>query len=152
MAEQEKCSFTEGRQVNDFLHRLYEVFPPEIAENLDKSRVGMGAAIKMLYDEKGPITAGDIANKLEISTARVAVVIKNMESKDLVVKTKDPKDRRVTLVELTEKGREIYEIHQQRFLKSLQVVIDEVGQDKIDQFFETAEQMKNIFYRETHSC
>lgn len=49
----------------------------------------------------------DLAKKLEVTPATVAVALKTLERDGLVVKTAGEKDSRANFVELTEKGRKV---------------------------------------------
>ncbi len=135
----------EKDQVVWFLKQFHDVFPPEIAEGFDKANAGIGAVMKFLYEKQEPVTAGAIAEELGVSTARVAVILKNMENKELIRKTKDEKDRRITRVELTESGQQAISKHMQKMDKDIRKVFSEIGRDKIEDFFGTAEQIRDIF-------
>lgn len=53
----------------------------------------------------GPLCQRDIGKKILKSSGNMTLVIDNLEKRDLVVREKDPKDRRFMTVSLTEEGR-----------------------------------------------
>ncbi len=53
--------------------------------------------------ESGPLQAGEIAKSLGLTTGAITTLIDRLESKSLVIRTRDPKDRRVVLIEPTPK-------------------------------------------------
>ena len=58
----------------------------------------------LVYHSEG-IAPGELAVKMNASTAYIAKLLRNMEEKGLLIRTTDPSDRRRTLITLTEKGR-----------------------------------------------
>lgn len=51
----------------------------------------------------------ELAKKLEVTPATIAVSLKTLEQKELIVRKAKKEDNRVNFVELTEKGRKIVE-------------------------------------------
>ena len=58
----------------------------------------------LVYHSEG-IAPGELAVKMNASTAYIAKLLRNLEEKGLIIRTTDPSDRRRTLITLTEKGR-----------------------------------------------
>lgn len=52
------------------------------------------------------INAGDLSQKFDISTARVATILNTLEEKEFVIRNKSNDDKRITIVKLTDKGRD----------------------------------------------
>ena len=59
--------------------------------------------LEVLY-HKGPLCQQDIGQKILKTSGNVTMVIDNLEKRELVVREKDPTDRRRISVKLTEKG------------------------------------------------
>lgn len=57
----------------------------------------------------GTMSQTDICGKLLKSGGNTTLVIDNLEKRDLVRRRRDPNDRRVVMVELTDEGRELIE-------------------------------------------
>lgn len=55
----------------------------------------------------GSMSQSDICAKLLKSSGNITLVIDNLEKRDLVRRERDAEDRRVVIVTLTEKGREL---------------------------------------------
>ena len=53
----------------------------------------------------GPQALKNIASYLSITAASTSTMIKKMENEDLVIYKDDPKDRRIHLIQITEKGK-----------------------------------------------
>ena len=54
----------------------------------------------------GPLTQGEISNKLLKSSANITLVIDNLEKRGLVQRKRNPQDRRCSVISLTPAGEE----------------------------------------------
>lgn len=59
-----------------------------------------------ILDQLGPITAGELARRAQLTTGAVTGVIDRLESRGFVRRVRDETDRRKVLVELTVEARE----------------------------------------------
>ncbi len=133
-----------GEQVEMLLAEFRKSKPSEWFQNIDKSSAGVRAILQILYNENVTITAGDISRKMHVSTARVAVLLRKMSEKGLIEKSGDPKDARIVVVSLTEKGRaKAKEMHDCVF-SQVGMMIDKVGMDKMLEFASIANELKTI--------
>ena len=97
----------------------------------DVSMYGLGlsdfGALEVLY-HKGPLPVQAICEKVLIANSSMSYVIDTLIKKQLIKKIKNPDDRRIHIVELTEKGRQlmddIYPRHQDH-MRSMIDVLDE---------------------------
>ena len=65
--------------------------------------------IKCIYVSKKPLSSADLSRSLNVTPANITGIIDRLEERGLVKRTKNLGDRRITLIELTEKGREYAE-------------------------------------------
>ncbi|MCC3145533.1 MarR family transcriptional regulator [Halanaerobium sp. Z-7514] len=56
-----------------------------------------------------PVSMGDIHHELHMANSTVTVIVDYLNEAELVKRYRDPEDRRVVLLELTDKGRKIME-------------------------------------------
>ena len=91
-------------QIASILSQLVALHPADCFKPIDAANAGLGAVLRLLYLDDQPVTAGTIREKLHVSTARVAVLLKKLVAKGLVTKGRDPVDARVTVVALTPLG------------------------------------------------
>lgn len=97
----------------------------------DVSVYGLGlsdfGALEVLY-HKGPLPIQAICEKVLIANSSMSYVIDTLIKKQLIKKIKNPDDRRIHIVELTEEGRQlmddIYPRHQDH-MRSMIDVLDE---------------------------
>lgn len=92
--------------VNNILEILEAKKPKRMVDFFQSGFKGKFVILKVLYD-KGEITAGDLSNELNVSTARIAVALNEMCKVGLLTKTKPKEDKRKTLVKLTDQGEKI---------------------------------------------
>jgi MarR family transcriptional regulator, organic hydroperoxide resistance regulator len=57
--------------------------------------------------QAGPMSAGSLAELIGSDPPYVSITLRELESREFLVRTEDPKDRRRRLVELTDKGRDV---------------------------------------------
>ena len=55
----------------------------------------------------GPLPAGRLARGIAVSQATITGVVDRLEERSLVTRSRDPKDRRLVVVDLTQAGREV---------------------------------------------
>ena len=95
----------------EFLEKLRIIFTDEpVKKNMDTLKISIKGKLPILYylkykTEKGEeITPGDISSNFNISTARVAKSLNNLEISNMVVRQKSKNDKRTTIILLTDKG------------------------------------------------
>lgn len=113
---------------------LQESNPETMLKSLNEGNAGIGAVLGILYEASGDMTAGNISELMHVSTARVAVLLKNMEAKGLIVKDCDANDARVTIVRLSETGKEKIQQMRHEAYARIEMVIDQVGIEKMQEF------------------
>ena len=71
--------------------------------------------LMILSDTGGSISQTTLAEKLEVSTAAVAVMLKKMEADGYIIRKADKSDSRFNLISLTEKGADVVESSKKNF-------------------------------------
>lgn len=121
-------------QVEYVLKYLEKFKPQEVFKQTSEVNAGIGAVIKILSESHGAVSAGTISEKVGISTARTAVLLKKMVKHNLITKSRADFDGRKTMVVLTEYGLKTAEEMQKNLLERLEKTIDAIGMDKIEKF------------------
>ncbi len=95
------------------------------AQGLNPTEFG---TLEILYS-KGKQCVGTIQKKVLIEASSLSYVLKTLSQKGLITKTKDEKDTRRYMVDLTKEGKaqfaKIYENHQLAMRKILDTLTDE---------------------------
>lgn len=91
-------------------HRVFDIM---------RERTGLGRSahrmLMILSDSDGTLSQTSLAEKLEISTAAVAVTLKKMEADGYILRKTSEEDSRFNSIELTDAGKNIVEISKKSF-------------------------------------
>jgi MarR family 2-MHQ and catechol resistance regulon transcriptional repressor len=90
------------------LARCYSTYAKAIAQKVqeyDLTTPQFGA-LEALY-HLGPLSLGELADKLLVTGGNVTYVMDRLESRGLVTRDRSPDDRRVVCAQLTAEGREL---------------------------------------------
>ena len=105
------------RATNSLMSRLAGY---DTLENLTISQFGVLEVLLHL----GPLSQSDIGAKMLKSGGNITLVIDNLEKQNLVQRTVDPTDRRITIVRLTEQGESLIK---KIFPRQLQAIVSELS-------------------------
>ena len=83
---------------------------------------------------KKRLSAGDLCSKLSLTSGRMALTLKSLEKKHLIIRYPDETDKRRTLVKLTEKGRLCAEITKKKINEAVNRIIEKLGEKKAAEF------------------
>lgn len=120
--------------VISMLQRMADHSPSPFWENLDFYRAGTGCVMRFLSSADHAVSAGEISRHMKVSTARVAVLLRKMEERNLILRQRDEQDARRTLICLSPTGEALYHKLVQEFISWMGSVIEQVGVEKIEQF------------------
>lgn len=129
-------------QIERMLAALERVHPVAFFRRIDETQAGIGAVLRLLRTGEGEVTAGKISEALNISTARVAVLIRKMAAKGLITKSRGSADARVTMVGLTEFGVKTADEMRRGIYRQIGLVIDAVGEERLWQFLDIAAEIQ----------
>lgn len=80
-------------------------FKQSVVEGLTRSEYELLTILKMnIYDKGTAMSVSEISNLLQITPAAITHIINPLEEKGFIKRLPDPKDRRVVLIGLTDKG------------------------------------------------
>ena len=95
---------------------------------------GEMAVMRLLEEENGALTAGDISRLLEMTTSRIAAVLGALEKKGLIVRRADQADRRRVLVTLTESGTALCRMKREHLLRRMERFLSRLGEEDAAHF------------------
>lgn len=135
------------QEIEEMIQLFHTIHPHSSRKQIDKVMAGVGAVLRYLSLSEDLVTAGQIAAQLQISTARVAALLKKMEAKDLIIRETGPKDARTTVVRLSDHGRETVEKLRSEIYGQVGRMIDTIGMQRLKEFVNTAQEMIQIVER-----
>ncbi len=133
-------------QVEFVFENLLKVRDDNFLKEINVTKAGVGAVIKILHESDKPVSAGAISKIMGVSTARVAVLLRKMQAKGLIVKESDCTDARKTLVSLSETGRAISKKMKEEVYAHIDTVIEKVGIEKLTTFLTLSEEIRKVLY------
>lgn len=102
-----------------------------ITSFLDEWTKGLYVILRIIDISETEVVAGDISNKLGISTARVAVALATLERKKWIKKHKSKVDARKTVVELTDLGKEMLIARGHELVEIIKMFLDKLKDEEV---------------------
>ncbi len=93
-----------------------------------------GQTYVVCYLSDGDKTVTELANLINVSTARMAVIVNNLEKQGKVERLNDPTDKRITKVHLTSKGNESIDCVRDFLKEKVEKAINVLGEEEFDRF------------------
>ena len=90
----------------EYMETLHKMRKRKNEKRINASLHGEQFVLTYVAHHDGSVIPSDISAEMGISTARIAAALGSLESKGLITRRIDEKDRRRILVELTSAGRE----------------------------------------------
>ena len=131
-------------QIETLLEQLIQSPPSEPFQRIDQNAAGIQAILKYLSETDEKVTAGKISDHIEVSTARVAVLLKKMAAKGLIEKEHDPKDGRIVVVKLSDKGRQTADTIRDNIYQHIGEMIDKVGMERMLEFAAISNEIHSV--------
>ncbi len=132
------------KEVLELLQEFNSIKPLAFLQRIDMQSMGIGNVLAFLVTSDHKVTAGEISDYMNVSTARVAVLLKKMADKNLIVKKADPKDARKVLVSITKEGREHLYEQQKEILLYGGAIVNHFGKERIEDFIESCREIREI--------
>ena len=86
--------------------------------------------LKLMQGEESiGVKTSDIGNCLFMKKPATSKMLNNLEDKGYINRLSDKKDRRVTYIDLTQKGIDLLQKHHKRMMNYINNVINELGED-----------------------
>ncbi|CUS96129.1 DNA-binding transcriptional regulator, MarR family [Candidatus Kryptobacter tengchongensis] len=87
--------------------RVFRFLLWDVAKNENLSPIQIQFLIFLLFNNPSRTRITDIANEFSLTKATVSDAIASLEAKNLIIKDKDPEDRRNYILQLTPKGKKL---------------------------------------------
>ncbi|MBQ2712995.1 MAG: winged helix DNA-binding protein [Clostridia bacterium] len=95
---------------------------------------GRYGILHLLSESGGTLSAGEIAEKQQLSTARIAAVLSSLQRGGYVKRSKCCIDGRRTLVTITEKGKAFLPEHKKEVIGRIQQTLSALSDGEQEQF------------------
>lgn len=92
----------------------------------------------------GPVTMGALAEAEQVTPATMSRVVAGLESGGLATRRADPRDRRVTWIEPTAKGRRLLEKGRERRVEHLRSRLQALGDQELTMLARASELLERL--------
>lgn len=106
-----------------------------IVDTIQDGFCGMFFVLKIVLDANKELSAGDISQMFNVTTARTAVVLSALEKKGYITKQKSTTDARKTIVNITELGKQILEERKTKLFATLEGFLSKLSQNELQSFY-----------------
>ncbi len=131
-------------QIEKIALLLDESHPAKFMKKHNETNAGIGAVLRFLYEAGKPMTAGSISQFMNVSTARVAVLLKKMEAKGLIYRQTGSEDARTVEVNLTESGTETAHKMRESMYQDIGALIDTIGMDRLIEYTNISKEIRSV--------
>lgn len=131
-------------QVEQILGLLRESNPEDCFKKMNETSMGVGAVLMYLRKAQEPVSAGQISHGLNVSTARVAVLLKKMEGRELLVTGSSPTDARMRVVRLSQRGEKAAARLEEELYEQTAYLIERVGMERLIEFASISGEIQTV--------
>lgn len=126
-------------------------YSKEISAFLDKaSAVGQDRILIYLYKENDHILVGDLTNELQMSTGRIANILKELERKGYILRIQQREDKRKYEVCLTKSGKNYSRELYADMVANHRALMEQLGETDGEQLLKLSE--KVLRFRKAMVC
>lgn len=108
---------------------------------------GLPAVLHALADAGGMLAPGQIAELTGVTDSRVANILRTLEQRGWVTRTRSALDRRRVAVKLTDRGREVHDQRAAEFRLRCAAFLRELGEDDARQLLHVASRVGEVLSR-----
>ena len=129
----------------EILEEFKKLRPVKAFKNITKESEGTNFVLVFLSEAKEEVYASYLCEIMNISRARMSVLLEKLLSKNLIKKQASKKDARKEVVTITNLGKREVENKKNELVDKVIKVLNKVGYNKMLEFIEILKQIKNIF-------
>jgi len=105
-----------------------------------------------IIDVFGPINMSELAKRLNISAPNLTPIVDKLISEGYVERLKDGSDRRVSIVQTTEKGKEFLNVHTQWVNQNLEINLARLSENEIEELWYLLKRLKKLVLKMIGCC
>ena len=115
-----------------------------LAEMLNDFNRGEIGVLGYLVFDKDNVTSGELSEKLNVSTARVASILNSLEAKGYIIRNVDKLDKRKIYVKITMEGKLVANNIKNELMNKIINVVKEIGEEEIKEYVRISLKIRNI--------
>ena len=124
-------------------------------KHIDGAFRGEMFALHYIAKQEAPVLPGEISDEMNVSSARIAQTLNNIEKKGWITRKIDPSDRRRILVELTPEGQKVDEAQRQCMLDKAIQMLSVLGEEDAKEYVRITGKLAKSFSEQIcnkHTC
>jgi len=102
----------EALQVNQALFSLTHAYESRMIKENPPAKTGMtlyDCAVLMVIGQFSPIQSSELAKRMDVSPSTISIYVRRLSQKTLIIMERNPEDRRIWTLYLTENGKFAYQ-------------------------------------------
>ena len=103
--------------------------------------------ILRVLDELGEVEQSTISKEACLFLSSLTRTLRSMEQDGQISRRQDTEDKRRTLVQITDVGREILSQNMQTSIQIYHSVVEQMGQDKIEQLLDLLQELQSVDFQ-----
>lgn len=100
--------------------------------------------LDQIINLKSDVTVSNLSESLNISKAAISKLVTSIEQKGYISKKEDIKDKRISHIIITPKGKEVVEKTFEHFKKMSRFISEKMGEDDLKQLVELLKKLYNV--------
>ena len=133
-----------SRGAQEYLEKLYSCMPKLLYSEIEATQRGFGFVLSYLEQADEVVYASDLSKKLNVSTARIAALLKRMEQNGLITRCTSPEDARRTIVGITPAGIASVDKMREQALHRIELLLARVSKEDLETYIRISRQIKEI--------
>lgn len=134
--------------IEEYAENLFNRLKPtnfkSLTDTLNYFNRGEVGVLSYLAFDKNETSSGELSEKLNVSTARIASILNSLENKKYIRRKEDSLDKRKTLVVITKSGKELAVETKKELMDILIKVIKEIGYEDIEEYTRIVQKIRNV--------
>lgn len=117
----------------ELLECFESVHTDRLVNRLKLNYKGENVILFLLSEMGGSSTPGQLSERVDFTAARLSVIIKTLESKGYVERIKNKKDKRSSIIAITDEGRRHYYSLRHQAADNAFTIIEKLGEEDVTQ-------------------
>lgn len=130
-------------KAEEFFNTIVERKKTLVEIPLNCSNGETGTLLYMTFIKK-ETTAKELAEVQGVSLPRMVSILNSLEEKKLINKRIDNKDRRITIITITDKGKKLVLNKKSEAVNKIVEIMKNLSEDEINNYLETSKKISNI--------
>ncbi len=133
------------KEIDENLREINKILNRDLKREMIRLDLGLSHfyILTTLYREK-VLSSGNLAKSLDVRNSTITSLVDRLVKLSLVKRRRDERDRRVVLVELTDKGKKLTEKLLTLRKERLKEIVKELPEEKVKEIYESIKKVKEI--------